>query len=749
MRRPPGWTLYLAVVAGVTAVYLQMGDAVQTLFYNGNTTLAAVIVGVCTWRRRPLGRAAWYLISAGLAAYAVGDWIWAAYEHVWHQKAPFPSLADPVYLAGSALVALGMWRLVAARGTTRGDLQDTAIVTLAVGLFTWIQILGPSWQSSTQWARLVAIAYPVCSALLLAAAFRLLLGRIGRSPASLLLVFGMTVMLISDTVYSRQVISDSYVGGLVDVGWILAYASIAAAALHSSSVRVGRPMTPPVNTLTTRRLALLLGVIAVAPLALLVPGGPSYPVFLIVWAGVLAVTASRLTILVRRLGGKVLTDDLTGLPNRFAFGQRLQAAVSALDQDGGHVVGVVFCDVDHFKLVNDSYGHATGDAVLQAVAQRLAASLRRGDIVARLGGDEFAILVPRANDPGVVHSVADRVHDALVAPLDVDGVGELYAAISVGVRTTNDPEALTEVLLADADMAMYRAKDAGGGRSAAFGPELREDSRRRLQLDNDLRAALDRGELHLVFQPEIEMATGSLFGVEVLSRWKHPTLGLIPPGEFIPIAEAAGLIERLFDWSLDAALRQHAEWRSEGQTVAVAVNLSASQLTDPRLVSVVHSALTRHGVTGDQLWIEVTESALAGGDAAVNALVELKQLGVNIAIDDFGTGYSSLSQLRRLPFDVLKIDRSFVAELGHAEADEKVLASIVHLAHSLNVRTVAEGVETEQQARILAALGCDIVQGFLYARPGAPGDALALVGPDGTWLGIPVPGHRQAFSPPR
>jgi disulfide bond formation protein DsbB len=230
MRRPPGWTLYLAVVAGVTAVYLQMGDAVQTLFYNGNTTLAAFIVGVCTWRRRPLGRAAWYLISAGLAAYAVGDWIWAAYEHVWHQKAPFPSLADPVYLAGSALVALGMWRLVAARGTTRGDLQDTAIVTLAVGLFTWIQILGPSWQSSTQWARLVAIAYPVCSALLLAAAFRLLLGRIGRSPASLLLVFGMTVMLISDTVYSRQVISDSYVGGLVDVGWILAYASIAAVA---------------------------------------------------------------------------------------------------------------------------------------------------------------------------------------------------------------------------------------------------------------------------------------------------------------------------------------------------------------------------------------------------------------------------------------------------------------------------------------------------------------------------------------
>ena len=285
-------------------------------------------------------------------------------------------------------------------------------------------------------------------------------------------------------------------------------------------------------------------------------------------------------------------------------------------------------------------------------------------------------------------------------------------------------------------MAMYRAKDAGGGRRAAFEPELREDALRRLHLDNDLRAALDRGELHIAYQPEIEMATGALFAVEVLSRWKHPTLGMIPPDEFIPVAEAAGLIERLFDWSLDAALRQHAEWRSDGRTVAVAVNLSASQLTDPRLVSVVGAALEKHGVAGGQLWLEVTESALAGGDAAVRAVVELKQLGVNIAIDDFGTGYSSLSQLRGLPFDVLKIDRSFIAPLGHDDADEKVLASIIHLAHSLDVRTVAEGVETEQQARILARLGCDIVQGFLYARPAGPCDAIAFVGPDGTWLGL-------------
>jgi diguanylate cyclase (GGDEF)-like protein len=739
MRRPTGWTSYLTVVAGVAVLYLSLGEGIaRPLLYNGHTTVAAVVVGLCTWRRRPLGRAAWYLITAGLAAYAVGDWIWAAYEHVWHQEAPFPSLADPVYLAGSALLALGMWRLVAARGTTRGDLQDTLIVTLAVGLFTWIQILGPTWQGSTQWARLVAIAYPLVSALLLAAAFRLLLGRIGRSPASLLLVLGMTVELIADTIYSRQVISDSYVGGWLDVGWIVAYASIAAAALHSSSVRVGRPMAPPVSTLTTRRLALLLGVIAVAPLALLVPGGPSYPVFLVVWTVVLAVTAARLTILVRRLGGKVLTDDLTGLPNRFAFGQQLRAAVSRLEQDGGHV-GVVFCDLDHFKLVNDSYGHGTGDAVLQAVGERLAASLRRGDIVARLGGDEFAILVPHADDPEVVHAVADRVLAALVAPLDVKGFGELYAAISVGVRTSDDPDALTDVLLADADMAMYRAKDAGGGRRAAFEPELREDALRRLHLDNDLRAALDRDELHLVYQPEIEMATGTLFAVEVLSRWKHPTLGFVPPAEFIPLAEAAGLIERLFDWSLDGALHQHAEWRSEGRTVAMAVNLSASQLIDPRLVSVVGSALARYDVAGDQLWIEVTESALAGGDAAVSALIELKHLGVNIAIDDFGTGYSSLSQLRRLPFDVLKIDRSFVAQLGCAEADEKVLASIIHLAHSLDVRTVAEGVETQEQARILGRLGCDVVQGYLYARPAAPRDALALVGPNAVWLGVPVP----------
>jgi diguanylate cyclase (GGDEF)-like protein len=727
--------LYLGAVAALIAVYMCFdNETVRSLLYNSHSTVAAAILGLCAWRLRPAGGAAWFLIAAGIGALSAGDWVWAAYEHVWHEEAPFPSLADPAYLAGAALLAVGMWRLVAARGTGRGDLQDTAIVMLTVGLFTWVQLLGPSWQGSTHGARLVAIAYPLSSALLLTAALRLLLGRMGRSPATVLLVVGMTAELVADTIYSRQIISGTYAGGWLDVGWIVAYAAIAAAALHPSAARVGRRIVPPGVTLTTRRLALLMGVIAVAPLALLVPDGPSYPVFLIIWVSVLAVTAARLTVLVRRLGGKVLTDDLTGLVSRFAFGQQLQAAVTGLERDGGHI-GVVFCDIDHFKLVNDSYGHAIGDAVLRAVADRLAGSMRSGDIVARLGGDEFAVLVPHTDDPAKVHAVADRVLDGFTAPLAVSGFGELYVAISVGVRTSDDPEALTEVLLADADMAMYRAKDAGGRRQAGYEPELREDLLRRLHLENDLRAALDRGELHLVYQPEIEVATGSLFGVEVLSRWNHPTLGPIPPDEFIPIAEAAGLIERLFDWSLDAALRQHAEWRSAGRAVPVAVNMSASQLTDPRLVSAVASALERHEVCGDQLWIEVTESALAGGDAAVRAMVELKQLGVSVAIDDFGTGYSSLSQLRRLPFDILKIDRTFIAALGQADADEKVLASIIHLAHGLDVRTVAEGVETEDQARILTRLGCDIVQGYLYARPTGPADALALVDARGTWLG--------------
>jgi diguanylate cyclase (GGDEF)-like protein len=739
LKRPPGWVLYLTIAAGLIAVYVTTDrTGLQSLLYNGNSLTAAAVVALCTWRRQPLGRAAWYLIAAGLAAISVGDWIWAAYESVWHQEAPFPSMADPVYLAGAAFLALGMWRLIAARGTSRGDLQDTLIVTLAIGLFTWVQILGPSWQSATHGARIVAIAYPLSSALLLAAAFRLLLGRLGRSPAALLLVLGMMSELVADTIYSRQVISDSYAGGWLDVGWIIAYASMAAAALHPSAVRVGQRTMPPGVTLTTRRLALLMGVIAIAPLALLVPDGPSYPLFLTVWVVLLAVTAARLTILVRRLGGKVLTDDLTGLANRVAFGEKLQSAVSGLEQDPGHV-GVVFCDVDHFKLVNDSYGHATGDAVLQVVAERLAGSMRQGDMVSRLGGDEFAVLIPHAADPEVVHAAADRILGAFVPPLLVAGFGELYVAVSVGVRTTDDPDAVTEVLLADADMAMYRAKEAGGGRQAGYEPLLREDALRRLHLDNDLRAALDRGELHLVYQPEIEVATGNLFGVEVLSRWNHPTLGPIPPDDFIPVAEAAGLIERLFDWSLDAALRQHGEWRSAGRTIAVAVNVSATQLTDPRLVHAVAAALERHGVRGDQLWIEVTESALAGGDAAVWVLAELKGLGVGIAIDDFGTGYSSLSQLRRLPFDILKIDRSFVAQLGQAEADDQILASIIQLAHSFGVRTVAEGVETEEQARILTTLGCDIVQGYLYAQPSSPADALAMVDADGTWLGAHDP----------
>jgi diguanylate cyclase (GGDEF)-like protein len=735
-RPVPAWAAYLGFTLAAVALYLVTGnDALREALYDLNSVAAAVVVGFMTWRRRPHGRRAWWLIAAALGASAVADCIWAGYVLSGWDTPPFPSWADPGYLVGAGLLAAGVWHLAATRRPSRGDLHDSLIVTLAVGLFTWLAVAGPAWSGDTDFARVIAVAYPISSAFVLAAGCRLLLGRMGRSGAAVLLAGGLASQLVADVAYARATISHTYVnGGSLDVLWMVACAAIAAATLHRTFPTVGRPVNAPAVTLTTPRFALLLSVLAVAPAALLVPGAPSYPVFLAVWLAVLALTALRLVVLVRGLGSRVLRDELTGLPNRVAFLEIVEGAVEELASRPGHVA-VVFCDLDHFKVINDSYGHAVGDRVLGAVAERLASCVRPGDVVARLGGDEFAILVAHHGDRRAATALSDRVLLALGRPLDVAGFGDLYVTASVGVRVTDTPETRSGELLADADNAMYEAKENGRGRTAEFEPRLRENARRRLHLDNDLRHALAHGDLRLVYQPEVDLVTDRLVAVEALARWHHPDLGDIPPSTFIPAAEAAGIIERIFDWALAAALRQHVEWRGQGRTIPVAVNLSARQLTDPRLVPAVAKALADHGVDPSALWIEITESSLASGDAAATAIRALKALGISVAIDDFGTGYSSLSQLRLLPVDFVKVDRTFIARLSLTPADDEVVASIVHLTHSLGARMVAEGVETAEQLATLRTLGCDTAQGYFLARPMAPDAIPDLVAPDGAWLG--------------
>jgi diguanylate cyclase (GGDEF)-like protein len=415
-------------------------------------------------------------------------------------------------------------------------------------------------------------------------------------------------------------------------------------------------------------------------------------------------------------------DVLTGMLNRAALSEALSGCLAE-----GRPATVLFMDLDRFKLVNDTHGHAVGDALLIALGRRLVTAVRPVDTVARFGGDEFVILCPDVVDEMVALQIAGRLSEALSEPFLVDG-HELFLTGSVGVAVGR-PSDGPEDLLRDADNAMYRAKEQGRPGYAFFDAGMRERSRRRLELEQELHFALEREELRLVYQPVFDTATGELLGAEALLRWDSQR-GPISPSEFIPIAEETGLVIPIGEWVLRAACRQAAAWRREfGFGVPVSVNLAARQLTRPGLAAQVLSALGEAGGVAGDLILEITEhGVLEDFAAAFRHLQEVRALGVRVAVDDFGTGWSSLSYLQRLPVDELKIDRSFVATLGVEGPSMAIVGSLVSLAHGLGLTVVAEGVETVEQLAELRRLGCDSVQGFLLARPAPPEDVTVQIG---------------------
>ena len=404
-------------------------------------------------------------------------------------------------------------------------------------------------------------------------------------------------------------------------------------------------------------------------------------------------------------------DALTGLPDRASF----LAALRAHAARGGSMA-VLFLDLDDFKLINDGFGHDTGDRLLLEVAARLREATRPGDVVARLGGDEFTVLCAGVEDEGAAREIAGRLHRAFREPFHIAGQRRQVRA-SIGCRLS-EGHGLSDAdeLLRDADVAMYQAKGAGKDRVELFSQATRALIVRRLQLEQDLRQALAADALEVHFQPQVELATGRVAGAEALARWRHAHDGHVSPPEFIGVAEETGLIVPLGAFVLDEACRQLAAWRAAGLRIPVTVNLSVHQLGDPELVERVRDTLGRHGVPPSAVCLELTESALMGaGEAPLRALEDLKRLGLYLAVDDFGTGYSSLGALKRLPVEVLKVDRSFVDGLGTDPNDSAIVAAVLSLAHALGLHVVAEGVETELQASQLAALGCPIAQGDLYS----------------------------------
>ena len=419
-------------------------------------------------------------------------------------------------------------------------------------------------------------------------------------------------------------------------------------------------------------------------------------------------------------------DVLTGLPNRRLFTDRLQVAIANAHRHGQQLA-IMFLDLDLFKRINDTLGHALGDMVLVETSKRLALCLREGDTVARIGGDEFTILLPELDHVEDAAKMAERLIAQVKLPFMVDD-HELYVTTSIGIAVYPEDGTSVDTLIKNADTAMYRAKDLGRNSYQLYTPAMNARSFERLAMESSLRHAVTRGEFMLAYQVKVDVSTGQMSGVEALVRWRHPEMGLVPPMDFIPLAENMGLISEIGEWVLVTACRQCRSWHDMGLPwVRMAVNVSALQFRETDVPEVVRRALDDSGLEPRYLELELTETVLMQRvDEVAVVLKQLRAMGVTIAIDDFGTGYSSLNYLKRMPIDSLKIDRSFVHDITEDGDGAEIVSTIINLAHNLKLKAVAEGVETAEQAEFLRARGCDEVQGYLISRPVSAEDLVSL-----------------------
>ncbi|WP_188939875.1 putative bifunctional diguanylate cyclase/phosphodiesterase [Nakamurella endophytica] len=732
--RPRAAMLYGAAGVVVAAGYAAVPDGLpQDAVYLavGLSCLAAVTVGLS--RQPRAARPTWRALQLGLLLWVLGDTLSSWFQDVAHLDA-YPTWADACYLAAYPVLTVGLWRLVRSRLADRdtAGLLDSAILTAGLGLLSWVVLARPTLaqSSSAPLAAVVGVAYPVGDIVLLAVLIRLLTTPGGRTPAFRLLFAGAVLLVAADTTTTALGLWTSTATSVPELLWLLSYVAWGAAALHPSAARLAERSVEPRRPFSRRRLVALLAAGLVAPGVLLAQwwtgSGIDAAAIAVGWVLLFLLVVARMRLAVRqvvaahrerdRLQGdlafQAAHDFLTHLPNRAQAMAGIEAALGRA-QRTGDLLGLLFLDLDGFKAVNDSLGHRAGDEVLRAVADRLRRAVRVGDLVARLGGDEFVVLLESLPREADAVQLAHRLVRTVGEPVQLSGAVQAAVGVSIGVAIGQDGSTDPDRLLHEADTAAYRAKRAGRGRVEVFDDALRTELDLRADLERDLRHAIDADELVLHYQPVVDLSSGAVQGYEALVRWQRPGHGLVPPLEFIPVAEESSLICELDAWVLHRATAQMAAWGHHDRTVSV--NVSGRHVSDPRIVDDVRSALARSGLSPAQLALEITETVVIEDLRAPHHLRQLRELGVAVTLDDFGTGYHSLASLRDLPVDTLKIDRSFL-DTG-TRSSRALLELMITAAHAFDLPVVAEGVETPDQVAALRAMRCESAQGFHLGRP--------------------------------
>ena len=709
---------------------------------------------------------AWGIIALAVLSYAVGDISWAWLELLLKEP-PFPSVADFFYLLYIPLFLAGIF-LLPSRSETKTDrickVLDIAIVMSCAILGFWNLFISPTIHSaaglpaSTQ---AILIAYPVGDLVLLWAMLLILYNHPDekKNIPTLILAAGLLTMIVTDSIYSVQSFQGTYTsGGFLDIGWIFSVLLIGMGGLQQvvslkNRVEFSSPRKKPAQGfIKTVSLVMPYLWLAVAYILLTRYKDLSLPMnfmsLSLAVGGIITLVLirqvitlfenqrlnSQLQVTNEDLGSEIverkrmeaklsydaLHDAMTGLPNRALFLDRLDHSLETTRRHPDLSYAVLFVDLDQFKVVNDSLGHLVGDKLLIMVGKRLETALRSSDTVARFGGDEFGILLEAADPDNSIQLVSQKILDVLKPAFQVD-THEVHISASIGIVRKAAGYASAEEILRDADIAMYRAKEMGRHRSEVFDINMRNQAYTRLELENEMRAGLEKKEFQLFYQPIILLESKRLVGFEALIRWFHPTRGLMLPGQFLSIAEESGLIQPISDWVLDEACSQLKTWQKLFPTlqyVSVSVNISSNYFAHPSFAEKVIKAVQSRGLKPESLKLEITEGVLINNYAVANSVFkQLQDYGIRMQIDDFGTGYSALEYLQNYPVDAIKIDRSFINGLGKGEKSSKLVRAMISMARELGMEIIAEGIETDAQLIELKKSSCGYGQGFLLSLP--------------------------------